>query len=212
MMSLKSLGSIALLALASLTAPPAWTAQPASLIIHGAILNPWTIEIQRGGLQYGKIKIFTREPQFDDDNDLKNSKEDFTELRSDRDGPTTFTLDWKAECYWILFYPKLGRLNLDLKLYKGKDSSPAIVTVTQGIIAKPKGIAGGIFTAGLTFLGSASGLPIPTDISGALTLNVAVKPGGYNLDNFDYSKGNFEKFGGTAGLKSTKENAFLILN
>jgi hypothetical protein len=199
-------------ALAWMMAATAWSAQPASMIVHGAIMTPWTIEIQTGGLQKGKIKIFTKEPEFTEDMELKTPSSEYTELRSDRDGPRTYTLDWKKGAYWIIFYPKLGVLNLELKLYKGKDGPPATVSVTQGIIAKQKGVAGGIFQAGLKFLGKSSGLPVPEDISGSVTLDLTVKAGDNNLDKFNWFTENFEKFDGTSGLKQDKTNAFLMLN
>jgi len=102
------------LVLAALAPLAAWATQPASLLIHNARLNPWTLGIDPVS-KSGKVKVFDQEPKYTDAGELDQSgPAPVVVLRSD--AKETYTLSRLQRKYWLVFYPKWGLLNLTLSL------------------------------------------------------------------------------------------------
>ena len=215
----------ALAAIVTMATGPAWADEPASLIIHKAVLKPWTLAIPNGKTQIGKLKIFTQEPRFDSKMNLVPGQE-FTELRADgtisgkgNDGKALnrssdgrkCTLPRSGSNYWVIFYPHRTVINLDLQCYPaGQEAHPVVVTITKSVIPKPAGLMNLAWKA----LGCAAkfmGVPLPQDFGGSYTLDMGVEPAS-TAPKFDLRMENFEKFGTVTGLKTASENAFLVLN
>ena len=169
------------LILACMACLSAFGAQPASKILHapGTLGKPWVISIANTSNNFGKVKIFDVEPIYNEDDEIQNEKSKVAELRNYPDDK--FTLKGSNKDYWLVFYPKLGLLNLTLNINKSNVDlvSAAKVRVTQ-VILKAIDKDGGSFTSkGFGFLSKVPGFGSITDLissasGNAVTMEVKV--------------------------------------
>lgn len=126
------------LAFACLASLPSWATQPASLILHNAKFTPWVVGIANESNNPGKLKIFDKEPLYDEDGELKNGSEAVAELRNYGE---TYKLSLLKKKYWLVFYPKWTLLNLTatFRPENKQEASAGKLNVKQSII---KGVGG----------------------------------------------------------------------
>ncbi|MDR3673273.1 MAG: hypothetical protein P4L36_20675 [Holophaga sp.] len=106
-----------------------------SLIKHTAVASPWTVSLVGGTGKLGKCKIYNVKPVYNDDDDITTKP-----VRELKEGNiTSFTFDRNKD-YWIVFFPRVGLVNVELKFTKDKDSKTAGLTVTGINIADKAGI------------------------------------------------------------------------
>ena len=86
------------------------------------------------GLIPGKVKIFDKEPVYDEDDEITTTP--VAQLRNPAD---TYTLERSAagKKYWMVFYPKNGVINLTVTFQKKNTqaTTKASVGVTQGVLS-----------------------------------------------------------------------------
>jgi hypothetical protein len=115
MLKPKFIPAALILAFTCLGASALRAAQPPSLIVHKAADGPWVMGVSDIPLRYGKVKIFTEKPVFDEDGELVVGKAKVTTLRNPGDEftiPRTLT----GDKYWIIFYPSTMKVNFTLTL------------------------------------------------------------------------------------------------
>jgi hypothetical protein len=96
-----------------------------SLIKHTAIATPWTVTLVGGSTKLGKCKIYNVKPVYNDDDDITTRP-----VRELKEGNlTTFTFE-RSKDYWIVFFPRLGLVNVELKFTKGTETKAAGLSVT----------------------------------------------------------------------------------
>lgn len=97
-------------------------ANPPSLIVTKALVDPWTVGIAEPekvlGISKpipGKVKIYDQAPDYDLTNEITTTP--LAQLKNPGD---TYTLDRSAlgKKYWIVFYPNNGLINLTVTFQK----------------------------------------------------------------------------------------------
>ena len=206
--------------LACIACISAFAAQPASLIL----LNPdpapgaatgvaeqrtpseWHISVAGNSYNPGKIKIFSVEPIYNEDGELTNDADKAAELRNASDG--SWVLSGVNKKYWIIFYPRLGMLNLTVNLYKtgSQPGAYAKVRVTQAILKAIDKNGSSFSSKGFAFLSKLPGLGTLADIvegasGNAVTMEVKVSETASNKLN-----PNTDRF------EDAKDGPYLTLN
>jgi hypothetical protein len=155
----------ALLAGLVLAPVSAWATQPASLILHRAVVNPWIVGIANQNGNPGKLKIFDKEPQYDEDGELQDTPSPVATLRNYGD---TFTLSRSNGKYWFVFYPKWGLLNL---------------TATLRPVNRPEASAATLDVKQVAIKGAGA---LKLEVKASDTQDVKLNP---NVDNFENTAG-----------------------
>ena len=139
------------LGLAGLASLAGWSANPASLLINRPAdkNNPWVLDLADLNFALGKVKVLTMEPVYDDAGELVKDTLLYAELRGDQKNPEArkVALDPTHEKYWIIFFPKRGKINLSLFIYPksvGNQNQGAKICVNEWIIKNSDKINGAL--------------------------------------------------------------------
>jgi len=124
-----------ILAGAAVAAPRAARADDLpSLIRHTALTADWTVK-KTSPASKGKCKIYLTEPKYGEKNEIETSLE--AELKESGDSYTFSSggVSSGGKSFWIVFYPKVGNVKVQLEFIRGKDTKSKATLLVNGLFA-----------------------------------------------------------------------------
>jgi len=106
-----------------------------SIIRHTARTGNWTVR-KTSPASKGKCKIFLAEPKYDDNHEISDDQLE-KELKEKNDSYTfnSGSLGSGGRDYWIVFYPKLGNVKVELEFTRGEDTKMKATLLVDGLLA-----------------------------------------------------------------------------